>query len=442
MLGNYRLLSRLATGGMAEVFLARQEGALGFAKTVAIKAVLPHVANERRFIEMLFDEARIGAQISHRRVVQTYGFGEDQGRYFIVMEHVAGQSLSELMGARARRKAHFDVHTAARIVADVAAGLHSAHELRDASGAFLGVIHRDVTPGNVVVSYDGEVKVIDFGIAKATNRLTRTMTGNLKGKIAYMSPEQIRDDPLDRRSDIFSLGVVLWELLTLRRLFRRKNEAATLQAILSAPADPPSKYRAIPRELDSIARRALAINPDDRFQTALEMQRALQKVIGDTPIAQRKRSQRRLLALLQDWRAEGAETKCIDIGAEKRVAEPEKPATSNVLKFPLPEPFSILANVALLFEQPPTQPPAALLDRAGDGGEAQALRLVRDREFASFAHTERDRFATLDLRFGPTGWDVHPRTDRAQLGGLGLSGWGCDKEPCGDDGGAEAQGAS
>jgi serine/threonine-protein kinase len=280
MLGRYELLAPIGTGGMATVILARQRGPRGFEKAVVLKVVHPHMAHEPAAIEMLLDEARVAAQISHHNVVQTYELGEARGTYFIAMEYLAGESLSHVLKAATTGAPAPSPVLGARIVADVAEGLHAAHELRGFDGSPLGVIHRDVSPSNVVVLYNGGVKVVDFGIAKANGRLTTTQSGKVKGKYGYMAPEQIRDDGIDRRADIFSLGVVLWEALALRRLFREDNIAATLQQILTAERVPPSAYRPeVPPALDAIALRALELDPARRFQNAAEMKAAIDDVI-------------------------------------------------------------------------------------------------------------------------------------------------------------------
>jgi serine/threonine protein kinase len=283
MLGRYELLSTIGEGGMARVILARHLGPVGFEKLVVVKVIHPRLAETPGAIGMLLDEARVAAQINHQNVVQTYELGEAHGTFYIVMEYLAGETLQEVVDTAALGPS-LDPRMAARIVAAAAEGLHSAHELQDARGRNLGLVHRDVSLGNVIVLYNGGVKVVDFGIAKTHDRVsTTTQHGQMKGKYAYMSPEQIRNEPIDRRSDVFSLGIVLWECLALRRLFDADHVPGTLMQILAADRVAPSHYRPeVPLALDEIAMRALAVDPDQRFQTALEMKRALEDAIWES----------------------------------------------------------------------------------------------------------------------------------------------------------------
>ncbi len=278
MLGRYELLATIGEGGMARVILARQRCFAGFEKVVVIKVVLPQMAGDDEIVGMLLDEARIAAQINHPNVVQTFELGEAHGTFYIVMEYLAGETLERMLHVAALGPS-LDPRIAARIVADAAGGLHAAHELQSHDGRNLGVIHRDVSPGNLVVLYTGGVKVLDFGIVKTHDRITTTHEGQLKGKYGYMSPEQIRNEPMDRRSDVFSLGVVLWESLTLQRLFAGNAATAVIQ-ILQDERVPPSRLRPeIPAALDAITLKALAHDPRDRFESALELKRALESTL-------------------------------------------------------------------------------------------------------------------------------------------------------------------
>ncbi len=280
MLGRNELLATIGEGGMARVILARQRGPMGFEKVVVVKIIHPDFATDHAAVGMLLDEARIAAAINHPNVVQTYELGEAGGTFYIVMEYLAGESLQRILKSVSTGVA-FDPRMAARIVADAAEGLHAAHELTDLQGNNLNLIHRDVSLGNIVVLYNGCTKVVDFGIAKTRDRVSgTTQRGQLKGKYAYMSPEQIKNEPMDRRSDVFSLGVVLWECLAQRRLFHADSVAGILMQILEGKRVPPSAYRAdIPPALDAIALTALECDPARRFQSAAEMKRALEDVI-------------------------------------------------------------------------------------------------------------------------------------------------------------------
>jgi serine/threonine protein kinase len=216
-LGRYTLDSKLAVGGMAEVFLATQSGPRGFEKVCVVKRMLPHLADEENFVRMFLDEARLAAQLNHPGIAQIFDFGEVNGSYFLAMEYVPGDSLRKIVKDHGRRGAFIPPAYCARMVADAAAALHYAHNAVGTNGQPLKVIHRDVSPQNILLGSTGVVKLIDFGVAKARSATQKTAEGLVKGKFAYMSPEQIRGQPLDQRSDIFSLGLVLYELLATRR---------------------------------------------------------------------------------------------------------------------------------------------------------------------------------------------------------------------------------
>ena len=276
-LGRYQLLSRLAVGGMAEVYLARQGEISGFKTLVVVKKVLPHLAVKPDFINMFLDEARIASMLDHPNVVRITEVGRAGDEYFLAMELVQGKALASMLQHGEKTKTPLPHNLAALIVAYAAAGLHHAHQLTDAAGNLLGLVHRDISPQNIMVSFEGSVKVIDFGIARALGRLGDTNSGSLKGKLGYMAPEQARGEAVDRRADIFSLGVVLWECVAARRLFLRENELATLRSVVYEPIPSPSKYNKVDATLEAIIMCALDRNPDERFQTAEEMRVALEK---------------------------------------------------------------------------------------------------------------------------------------------------------------------
>ncbi len=280
--GKYVLVGEIAVGGMAEVFLGVKKGLEGFLKVVVLKRVLPHFNENQQFIRMFIDEARIAARLDHPNIVRTYEFGELDGQFYTVMEYLPGEDLRSVLRKLSMTKQWMPVHVAVGIVMQICAGLGFAHELTDTSGHPLDLVHRDVNPANIIITYGGEVKIIDFGVAKTNT--TATVTGTIKGKIAYMPPEQVLARGVDQRSDIFSAGVVLWELLTGRRLFGRPTDAATLYAIMNDPVSPPSRYRPdVPRELDAIVMRALSRAPDDRHSTAQELSAALEHFMATQP---------------------------------------------------------------------------------------------------------------------------------------------------------------
>ncbi|HEU5056716.1 MAG TPA: protein kinase [Kofleriaceae bacterium] len=279
--GKYTLLCKLATGGMGELFVARQTGAGGFEKLVVIKRLLPHLAEDAHFVAMLLDEARIAARLSHPNVCQVYDLGEAEGHYYIAMEHLEGVPASMLLRRARRVGQRLEVGLAAAILRQTCDGLHHAHDLTDSEGNSIGLVHRDVSPSNLFVTSTGVVKVLDFGVAKSQDALARTHTGALKGKYAYMSPEQVLGNPVDRRADVFSLGVVLFELLTAQRLFWRDSEYKMFQAIVEDPIPSLLELRpGLPPPVAHIALRALSRDPDRRFPSARDMGEALEEAIG------------------------------------------------------------------------------------------------------------------------------------------------------------------
>ncbi|MBK7857545.1 MAG: serine/threonine protein kinase [Archangiaceae bacterium] len=275
--GNYELLERLATGGMAEIFRARQLGMEGFEKELVIKRILPHLAREPQFIKMFLDEARIAARLNHPNISQIFNLGAQGGTYFIAMEYVDGFDLREIWRLCEARGEPMPVQHAVRIVAEAAAALQHAHLKVNKAGKPLGIVHRDVSPQNILVTRGGGIKVVDFGIAKAADSSVHTRAGVLKGKFAYMAPEQAAGGRIDRRIDIFALGVVLHELLTGRRLFKRDTDVSTLTAVGQCHVDPPSdSVEGADDALDAVVLKALAKRPSDRYQEAEELQLALE----------------------------------------------------------------------------------------------------------------------------------------------------------------------
>jgi serine/threonine-protein kinase len=269
---------------MAEILLARLPGEHGFARAVVIKRVLSHLARVSEFETMFLDEARIMSGIHHPNVVQVFDLGREADELFLVMEYLEGESAAGLMRRLALIGESLDPYQAAHIVAEVCAGLHAAHELRDAGGNPQNLVHRDVNPQNVFVGYDGSVKLLDFGVAKAADRISRTEAGQVKGKFSYMSPEQCEGKLLDRRSDVFALGIVLYELGTGHRLFARPSEMLTFRAIARDPVLPPSEvWPDFPRRLETICMKALERQRDRRYQTAAEMRRDLLDVLREAP---------------------------------------------------------------------------------------------------------------------------------------------------------------
>jgi len=273
--GRYQLIYRFAVGGMANLYLGRFPGPDGFEKLVAIKRIHEHLSALPQFVAMFKDEARLAARISPPNVVQVIELGQWKGSHFIAMEYVEGESLSSLL-----RRQRLPYAVAARIVADALAGLHAAHELRNAKGELLHLVHRDLSPSNLLVSYEGAVKVVDFGVARARGNLSVTDAGTVKGKFAYMSPEQVKNLPLDRRSDLFTMGTLLFEASVHQRLFNADSDAATVAKILEGAIPRPTSLRDdYPPKLEAVALKALAKLPGERYATAKEMQLALEEYI-------------------------------------------------------------------------------------------------------------------------------------------------------------------
>jgi len=271
--GFYYLTKKIATGGMAELFRARRKvGLEGFEKILAIKRILPHLSNNRDFVTMFADEAKIAAQLTHQNIVQIFDFGRLNETYFIAMEFVLGRNLRGIMEKTRQLDTHLSINDCVDIITKAAIGLGYAHRKRNLQNSPLNIIHRDISPQNILVSYEGEVKLTDFGIAKAALTSSVTKTGILKGKVSYMSPEQARGEGLDRRSDIFSLGIIFYELLTYRKLFEGDSELQILEGLKDLHIEPPSCLNPdIPMELDRIVLKALARRPEDRYQSAEEM---------------------------------------------------------------------------------------------------------------------------------------------------------------------------
>ncbi len=280
LFGKYLLTHRLAVGGMAEIYKAKVFGVGGFEKDLVVKQILPQYAKYREFVDMFIDEAKITVSLNHGNIVPVYELGRIEGIYFIAMEYVYGRDLSQSMLRAAELGEYYSPEQTVAVIIDVLKGLDYAHRRKDRHGESMGIVHRDVSPQNVVVSFDGEVKILDFGIAKATQRLVATHPGAVRGKFGYLSPEQAAGENVDRRADIFAAGTVLWELLTMRRLFGTGTEAEALDKIRKAVVDPPSSVNPnVPDALDDIVLQALQKAPDARFKDAGAFQLALSKFL-------------------------------------------------------------------------------------------------------------------------------------------------------------------
>ena len=286
-LGRFTLCKEVGAGGMATVYLSKMRLGAGLDRLVALKTIHSHLAKQQTFVDMFLDEARIASQIAHPNVCAVYDFGAESDTYFLAMEYLTGEPLFDFINQVVKERSDAIMEAlpfiAARILADACEGLHAAHELKGADGTRQSVVHRDVSPQNLFITYEGAVKVVDFGCAKALERVTQTNTGVMKGKVSYAAPEQLRAEDVDARSDVFALGICLWETLTLRQLFRRETAIKTAMAVLEDPIPRADEAAAwVPAELADIAQKALQREANHRYQSAREMGRALRGFIAKT----------------------------------------------------------------------------------------------------------------------------------------------------------------
>ncbi|MGE5182151.1 MAG: serine/threonine-protein kinase, partial [Acidobacteriota bacterium] len=357
-LGRYQILKKLTSGGMAELLLARATGMSSFERHVVIKRIHAAHANDDRLVQMFLDEARLAASLHHQNVVQVYDVGEQDGQYFFAMEYVHGEDLRKLHAKIKGPESQIPLAIVVSIVAAAASGLHHAHEQRGPDREPLGLVHRDVSLGNILVGYDGSVKLVDFGLARAAMRTVKTRTGTLKGKSAYMSPEQCMGKQLDRRSDVFALGIVLYELATGRRLFKAANDYLSMTAIVGGDIPKPSTHRAdIPLELDEIIMRALAKAPEARYPSAEAMREALEQFAVQAGL---RTSTKALADYMhqtfgdrpEPWRSDVPMPAAIDdTKAEDGIVEP--PAAPEVISHPLDRSSSPIALAHATVPQPP-----------------------------------------------------------------------------------------
>jgi serine/threonine protein kinase len=348
--GKYQLVKKLATGGMAEVWLAKQTGIEGFNRHIVVKRILAHLAEDPEFVAMFLQEARIASRFNHPNIAQIYDLGEQGGTYFIAMEFIHGEDLGRIMRRAWSTGQWVARPLAIRIVADSAAGLYYAHSRMDDQGRPLRIVHRDISPQNILVSFDGSVKVVDFGIAKAADQVSNTKSGAIKGKFAYMAPEQAGGKPLDSRTDIFALGLVLYELITGVRPLKRDSEIATLQAALECAIEKPSQVAEVPASLDDVVMRALAKDPDDRYRDARQFQMALEQyLVQEGTVATSVQVSELMETLFADRLREearlGAPSPATESSVSNPIAEPaqplyeDKPSNTQLASNPGPRPI-------------------------------------------------------------------------------------------------------
>lgn len=284
--GKYEIQSRLAIGGMGEVFFAVQHGVQGFERPAILKNLLPDLAQQEGFVEQFLDEARVAATLNHPNVVSIYEVGLWNGTYFIAMEYIQGRNVSQLIKAALRNQTPMPPLVAAQVVRDAALGLYHAHVAKDPRGQPLNIVHRDISPQNIMVRDDGVTKVVDFGIARASNRATRTQTGTVKGKLAYMPPEQVTQSSseLTAQADQYSLGVVLWEMCASRRLFRADNDIALMKMVLDAKVPPLTAVApAVPPALAEVVARMVTRDPEGRYPSCAQVAKELDAVLAQFP---------------------------------------------------------------------------------------------------------------------------------------------------------------
>jgi serine/threonine-protein kinase len=346
--GRYLVQDLIASGGMASVHIGRITGPAGFTRVVAIKQLHEHLSGDPEFVSMFLDEARLTGCVQHPNVVATLDVVMDQGELFLVMEYVLGGSLAQLMSGARRAGEPAALPVASSIMGGTLAGLHAAHEACTNRGQPLDIVHRDVTPHNILVGADGIARVADFGIAKAAARMHSTKEGKIKGKLAYMAPEQLRGGAVDRRTDIYSAGVVLWELTTSKRLFSGGDPAAVVGAVFRGPPSQPSAHRPeVPRALDDVVSRATAMDPVSRYATALDFLVDLERAVPPAPAHQ-----------VGAWVDSMVGPKL----AELRKLAQEMPTTSHAVTISVPPPTAVVPAPAA-FPGPVQPSPAGLAPR-------------------------------------------------------------------------------
>jgi len=393
-LGNNELVLRIGRGGMATVWVARERATTGREeRLVAVKAMLLELADDPEFVKMFGDEVRLVRSIRHPNVVEVHDVGEEDGVMWMSMEWVEGESLHTVIAEAGKRRA-IPAEMAVRIIADVASGLHAAHELRDENGATRGVVHRDISPHNILIGTNGAIKLVDFGVAKAVGRASEaTRVGQLKGKFGYMSPEQARGQPVDRRSDVFSLGIVLFELTTGRRLFRGETDLQTLELVTMGQLPPPTAIDpTYPPELERIVLTALERDLSKRYATAADLERELRgflkakhvvvpasgiaallkRVVGDR-VEQRRRAVRAAL------RALGQGAKAIDLLSSDPAFTPTGGERISVTGASVPGASVSGANLSAPGRSAPTRPPlpAAVPEQSVPGSGRNVRRKAR-----------------------------------------------------------------
>src|SRR4051812_47960991 len=330
--GKYFLMKKLAAGGMGEVFLAKQQGPAGFQKILVVKKILAHLTESKEFVEAFLGEARLAAQMNHRNIVQVFELGEQDGAYFIAMEFVQGKSLRDLIDTTGKRREKIPAELCRSLAEQICDGASYAHNLTDMGGRSLNLVHRDLNPQNVLISYGGDVKIIDFGIAKSELSTVKTEAGMIKGKFVYMSPEQSLAKKLDKRSDIFAIGISLYELLTGINPFQKANIVSTLEAVQRYDPPAPSRVDRAYAPFDPVVAKALAKDRDRRYGDAAEMMDDLRRVVVPRP-AERLGQ---LMARLFRQQLDADQQLLVDPDAQS-ARTPSRPSPTPIAKLQQPE---------------------------------------------------------------------------------------------------------
>jgi serine/threonine-protein kinase len=355
-IGRYQILHHLASGGMGHVYLTRSTGLGGFEREMVIKTLDLAATDDDSRVSMFLDEARLLASLHHQYIAPVYDVGrDDDGRYYLVMDYVRGESAEVVWERAAAHDVMLPLSFGITIVSAIASALHYAHERRGADGQPLRIVHRDVTPSNVMIGYDGAIKLIDFGIAKAANRTNANITqaGALKGRMGYLSPEQIHGKPVDRRTDVFALGIVLYELTTMARAFRGASDLNTMERIVRGELTPPSDLSAsYPRDLEKIVMTALAVEPEDRFQTADDMQHALEAVGRRLNVVMRDSAIVEVMDSLFEQRGEPRSRRSDTIATPEPIIDDKTvPVAADHIYIPLAAAASPTPDVAMAVEE-------------------------------------------------------------------------------------------
>ena len=333
----YRIIEKIDAGGMAEIYKGEAVSLEGFSRTVAIKRILPSMCSDKKFVAMFLDEAKLSMQLQHANIVQIFDIGKADDTYFVVMELIEGVNLRRMMQRAIDRGIQVPVPLACYLTAEIAKALAYAHERKDSDGQPLGTVHRDVSPPNVLISRQGEVKLTDFGLAKAATHSTKTDAGVIKGKFSYLSPEVVDGKPADPRADVYSAGIIAWELLCERKLFSGSNDMETVELVRKGHVPKPSEVRDdVDHELDRVLLKALAKNPKRRYQTARALEQAITQYLFKTNQAV---SASDMADFLKELRGEGGEDDGVDViallNAELRAMQRTGKVDPNIGQVPL-----------------------------------------------------------------------------------------------------------